>query len=513
MSANVRLEESLAQLDREPERPRTDPVDIVGEPDIESMPNDDTPHFDYGDEVKANGKTNGHAHGGDDPTPLSARPESLTLEEMLVRFVHVARGPLIVDVSNTYRRLRAGEFTAAYAHNKVLIAGKAVPTTALWSQSAMRMTADCLTFHPGEPQFFIENGLRHLNIWNPPAWPPVHPTAAAWFIDHLAYLIPDARQREDLLDWLAHAAQRPEVRPHFHFLLVAAQEGTGRSWLVEILRRVWGERHAGETDLHRLLDDAFNSVLSGKILMAVHEVKAPADERFSHRDRLKSLLTDTSLTVNEKHQPRWSERFCARFLMFTNRDDALPLAETDRRVYAVRCADQPRDSAYYTTLYSMVENRTLLAAVWQLLRTRDISRFNPGARAPLNEMKAQMIAAGRTDEQQTAAEFLKACRYPVVSAADLMRLLAPEILDERPGDRKARTNALAAVMRELGAQTHHKKVKLDGKSGRVWILHNVGKWSQATSAALAQEASKARQHLSTYYWNLEGIVEAWESMP
>ena len=261
--------------------------------------------------------------------------------------------------------------------------------------------------------------------------------------------------------------------------------------------------------LHRLLDDAFNSVLSGKILMAVHEVKAPADERFSHRDRLKSLLTDTSLTVNEKHEPRWAERFCARFLMFTNRDDALPLSETDRRVYAVRCADEPRDSAYYTALYNMVEDKTFLAAVWQMLRSRDISTFNPGARAPLNEMKAQMIAAGRTDEQQTAAEFLKACRYPVVSATDLMRLLVPEIDDERPSDRKARTNAVAAVMRELGAQTYHKKVKLDGKSSRAWILRNAGRWSQATPAALAQEATKARQHFIAYHWNLDAIVETW----
>jgi Family of unknown function (DUF5906) len=114
-------------------------------------------------------------------------------------------------------------------------------------------------------------------------------------------------------------------------LLVASQEGTGRSWLVEILRRVWGERRAGETDLHRLLDDPFNAILSGKVLMAMHEVKAPADERYSHRDGLKGLLTDTIITVNEKHEPRWTERLCARFLMFTNRDDALPRSEGDPR--------------------------------------------------------------------------------------------------------------------------------------------------------------------------------------
>jgi hypothetical protein len=34
-----------------------------------------------------------------------------------------------------------------------------------------------------------------------------------------------------------------------------------------------------------------------------------------------------------------------------HRDDALPLSETDRRVYVVRCADNPKNAKYYTQLY------------------------------------------------------------------------------------------------------------------------------------------------------------------
>jgi len=439
-----------------------------------------------------------------------ARPESLTLEQMLERFIHVASGPLIVDISNTYRRLRPGEFAAAYAHNKVMIEQRAVPFTVLWSQSAQRMTADCLTFHPGEEQFFVERGLRHLNIWSAPRWPAVDIKAAAVFTAHLEYLIPDAKARGDLLDWLAHAAQVPEVRPHFHFLLVAQQEGTGRSWLVEILRRVWGERHAGEIDLHRLLDDPFNSLLSGKILMGVHEVKAPADERYSHRDRLKSLLTDSIITINEKHERRWSERLCARFLMFTNRDDALPLSENDRRVYVIRCADAPRDQAYYRDLYARLEDRELLAAVWQLLRNRDLKAFNPGQRTPLNEIKLQMIASGRTDEQQTAVEFVKACPYSIIAACDLMQTLAPAKEDEPERDRRARMNAIAAVLREVGLQTGTQKVRIDTDITRVWILRNAVKWSAATAAALVAEAQKARQDIAQNGYKPDVIIDLWQ---
>ncbi len=449
-----------------------------------------------------------------DATPpdaaAAARPETLTLDEMLARFVHVARGPMIVDVENTNRRLRPGEFSAAYAHLKVVIEKKAVPVTSLWAQSDRRMLADCMTFHPGQGQFFQERGLTNLNFWTPPAWPDADAARAAPFLDHLAYLIPDTRQREDLLDWLAHTVQRPDVRPHFHFLLVAAQEGTGRSWLVEVLRRLWGERHAGETDLHRLLDDAFNSQLSGKILMAVHEVKAPADERYSHRDRIKSLLTDSILTVNEKHEPRWTERFCARFLMFTNRDDALPLSETDRRVYVIRCADQPREPAYYVALYARIEDNGFLAAVWKMLATRDISQFNPGRRAPLNEIKQQMIAAGRTDEQQTAVELVQACPYDVVAATDLMRVLVPEIDGERYAEHKARIAAVAMAMRETGAQTHGSKIWL-GASTRVWILRHAAEWASATPAALKEEAEKARQDIIAEHYLPDSLIELWRS--
>lgn len=445
-----------------------------------------------------------------DNGPGIARPESLSLEQMLERFIHVARGPMIVDAHNTNRRLRPHEFAAAYAHNKIVVDKKAVPLTALWAQSEHRMLADCLTFNPGEGQFFAERGLRHLNIWCPPTWPLVDTALAAPFIAHLEYLIPDRAQRGDLLDWLAHAAQRPEVRPHFHFLLIAAQEGTGRSWLADLLGLLWGERHAGQTDLHGLMNDAFNSALSGKILMAVHEVRAPAEERFQHRDRLKSLLTDSRITINEKHEPRWTERFCARFLMFTNRDDALPLSETDRRVYAVRCADDPKDAAYYVTLYRRLADQQFLAAVWHLLRSRDIGRFNPGQRAPLNEMKRQMIAAGRTDEQQTAIEFAKACPHDVIAACDLMTALAPREDNETAKDRKLRAAAIAAVLKEAGAQTSAAKIWL-GTSTRVWFLRNPGVWTSETitQQVLTQEAQRTRDDLAAAGWNADHAIKDW----
>jgi hypothetical protein len=446
------------------------------------------------------------------PPPLAivnVMPEVLAQHDMEARFVHVAKGPIIVDVKNPRRMLRPGEFAAAYASCRIATQDGMKAVTTLWAQSELRKTADMLTFHPGEGQFFMQDGLRQFNTWIAPSWPRTDSLLAAPFLDHLRYLIPDQRSRDDLLDWLAHAVQRPAERPHLHFLLIAQIHGIGRSWLGDLMVRLFSDRHAGTIDLSRHIAGVFNSELSGKIITVVHEVKAPAQERFSQRERLNSLLSDSSLTVNEKHLPVWVERFCARFLMFTNRDDALPLSELDRRVYAVRCAETPRDAAYYTRLYERGKDPQFLAAVWTLLCDRDIRAFNSGMKAPLNDMKRQMIEAGRSDEQQTAVDLMKACPHPIVSAADLTKALVPPIGHESPRDRKARSAAVTAALKDIGLQTLPTKVRVVGQVTRLWALRDASAWINASTARLVEAAKLAHADFKAKGWAPDAIIQGW----
>jgi hypothetical protein len=164
-------------------------------------------------------------HEGHKGIPSELQPESLTLDQMLARFVQITRGPVIVDLQNTRRKLRPHEFAAAYAHDYQVVGRKPVPTTVVWSRSDGRMTAERLTFHPGEGQFFEEGNLRHFNIWLPPNWSQVDVSLAALFIDHLEYLIPNERQRNDLLDWLSSRGSAPCSPPTFSFLVSRTEGG------------------------------------------------------------------------------------------------------------------------------------------------------------------------------------------------------------------------------------------------------------------------------------------------
>jgi hypothetical protein len=123
-----------------------------------------------------------------------------------------------------------------------------------------------------------------------------------------------------------------------------------------------------------------------------------------------------------------------------------------------------------------------------------------------------MIAAGRTEEQQTAAEFAKVCPHDVVAAGDLMRLLVPPVTeDEREADRKSRVNAVAAVLRELGAQTYPRKVLIGGRSTRIWMLRNPEQWSRSTTAALREVVMRAQKDFIEGLWDLDRITQAWKA--
>jgi hypothetical protein len=435
-----------------------------------------------------------------------------SLPEMLERFVHIARGPVIVDSLSPQRKLRLSEFHALYAHCRTGNGKVQANTSRMWAEAPRRICVDDIGFDPGQGRFYAHDGRTLFNQWTRPDWPQTDPAHATPFLDHCEFLVPDATERRDLLDWLAAIVQQPETRPHWHVLLVAPTQGMGRSWIAEVFRRLLSEQHMAELDLHALLEDNFNSQLSAKVLVAVHEVKAPPNERFQHRERLNSLLTDTRLVVNEKHLPRWSEKFVARFLMFTNRSDALPLSESDRRLYVVRCAHAPRAPDYYSKLYRLLDEKQFLAAVWHALAMRDLTNYNPGLIAPLTEAKLQMIEAGRTPEQQRAVDFLRAAPFDVIAASDLSALLTPLGDGESAKDQQHRHAAMLAVLRELGVQTYPKKLWMVGKTPtRAWILRDQDKWRNTGAALVREAAIAAGDELNKHSRLIDRCLAAWEA--
>jgi hypothetical protein len=72
--------------------------------------------------------------------------------------------------------------------------------------------ADSMSFVPGTPKIFIEDGIPKLNIWVPPVIVPM-PGNITPFVNHLVYLFDGHLPAINwFCDWLAHVVQRPAVK-------------------------------------------------------------------------------------------------------------------------------------------------------------------------------------------------------------------------------------------------------------------------------------------------------------
>jgi hypothetical protein len=140
--------------------------------------------------------------------------ELLTLEEMLQRFVHIASGPIIVDITDPRRVFRPGEFRSHYSASRIVTEDKQVAISGLWLKHKNRMSADMRTFDPRHGQFFEDKGRQVFNSWTPPSWPQADIALADPFFEHIDYMIPDEKERRDFLDWLAHMVQAPWRHGH-----------------------------------------------------------------------------------------------------------------------------------------------------------------------------------------------------------------------------------------------------------------------------------------------------------
>lgn len=427
-------------------------------------------------------------------------PSELTVEQMLETCVYIAEGKNMAFVTESRSLfLKIDEFRALTRSSKseieVIRNGNPVKKMALnadlWLSDVRREVAMTATFNPGEGNI-TENpkGLRAVNTWRPISrWPAKADVTP--FLEQIEYLFPDPNDREAFLDWLAHIEQFPGELPHYGWLHIAENTGTGRNWMAGALARVFRGYVAPNIDLSALLDSQYNGVLAGCVLGIVDEVQEGASEGYyRHAERLKSMVNAEMREVNQKYGLKYLEHNAMRWLVLSNHKNALPLTDDDRRFRVVMHQEQPRSPEVYERLYALLKDPEFINAIGVYLRERDISGFKPGERPPLNASKLAAIAASKPMSAQTAEEIVASWPSDVITNKVLIELFTDG------AESKEFTPAMRRALEEAGAQSwqHGKsqKIKIDGLAQRAWVLRNHSKWLAESIGAVRDEIARAR---------------------
>jgi len=425
----------------------------------------------------------------------------LTLEEMHERFVYIHTANGVVD-REAFKVYKMENSETTFASSVTMIdTGKkdketgqpvmqGVKTIKLWREEfqAQKATVDKISWKPngGEICDVPESFDSGVNMWRgfiQPKYaeyyrenPDVREQALTAWRAHMEYLIPYQVERDRFELWLAHMLQCPEVLPHTAYLMYTPEVGTGRNWLSSMLVRVLRGYVASGVDIQEVLDGSFNGRLSQKLLAVVDEAKAGMQDskRYARSERLKTLVNQASREINVKHGLQSVEHNCMRWLFFSNHADALPFDNNDRRIAVVANPTQRHvgGADYYTGLYGLLDDDSFVSAVWaHLMYGVDVSAFNPGEHAPMNEAKRSAIGEMQSEGERAVQDFAVECPGNIATIGQVREWIN-RYNGDLSGD-KAHSHALKLWMEKSGMVSVGKSVKINGVAHRIIIVRDL----------------------------------------
>jgi len=183
----------------------------------------------------------------------------------------------------------------------------------------------------------------------------------------------DVAKFEYMLNYLAHMIQFPELKPGVMPVLVGGQ-GTGKGTFYQLLLALWGHTSLMVSNVQDVVGQ-FNAAMERNFVIFMDEAMFSGDRKA--QDRLKSMITETTITVEQKFQPRRTITSYHRFFAASNHRHFAQVDGDDRRFLFLRVSDgRKRDHEYWSRVHGAIGDPLVIAALAHHLRTRDLTGFN-----------------------------------------------------------------------------------------------------------------------------------------
>lgn len=348
---------------------------------------------------------------------------------------------------------------------------------AIWKNNVRMRKFEKLVYLPEADEFPDgEDGGRY-NIWRKSGVEGV-PGDVTIFLDHMAYLFPDEAERAHVLDYLALLVQRPADKIHFA-LLVRGTQGTGKSWIGNLMERIVGSRNTVRPSNDEVTS-LWTAWMEGAQLAVIEELMTLGRKEVANR--LKPAITDPTLRIEQKHCSIYSIPNCLNFLCFTNHEDALPIEHGDRRWLVVFSPAVKRDEAYYRRLFSYLGDGGA-AFVKHWLAERRVA-LNPHGVAPATVGKEAMRRLGMGDAEAFLLDLFESGGPPF--DFDLVRL--DDLVDVVPSALRGRSSLRARLSKwlkeEIGAvdQSRYTKADRNRPAYQLWSVRDHDRWREVGAA-------------------------------
>ncbi|MDA9711424.1 virulence-associated E family protein [Luminiphilus sp.] len=191
-----------------------------------------------------------------------------------------------------------------------------------------------------------------------------------------------------LIRYLAHAMQMPQEKPEIMIVLSGSQ-GIGKGSFFKLLRRIWPYTTLFVQDVNDIVGRN-NACLENSFIVTI-------DEGFWHGDRasasrLKSLITEDWIRIEEKYQPKRTVTSCQRFFAATNEQKFGHTEPGSRRFLFMQVSDlYKQDTNYFAKFNEVLDDGIAVPALVHMLRSIDLSDFQVRHRPLTSEHADQVL--------------------------------------------------------------------------------------------------------------------------
>lgn len=380
--------------------------------------------------------------------------------------------------------------------NKKYMVLEKTPIAPAWVAWEQRAELQELTYSPGSAQV-IDN--RSWNTW--PGWGvvPVKGDIAPWYwlLDFL--FTNDRKAKRYFEQWCAYPIQHPGAKIYTACVLWSRVKRLGKSMIGLALKYIYGEN--GVVVGPKQLKGDFNSWAKNRQLVIGEEITA--GEAKIDADYLKYIITNPTVTINEKNKPEYTHPNHANYLFLSNHPDALFLEDGDER-YMIHGIQQnspgPREKYEWCNDWLHGTGPSHLMDYLLHLNLKD---FNPREHAPKTQSKFAMIVAGKTDTglwvlrlQEDPKHALRALGQKASESCDLYTAeqLYHAFDPQDRGRGRASVGSLGRQLIATGFRQVNGGLALSTASGihRLYAVRNQQIWDQSTRKEL-------RDHYDTYF--------------
>ncbi len=400
-----------------------------------------------------------------------------TIKDIMNEWVWVANIERFVNMEKTEQMWKTTAMDRTFLYLEAKNPRKSVSDQLLEKKKGAVARAHSMVYLPGTTERFLEQGTM-FNLYRPSDVIPAEGDTTMWR-DHLAYLFPDERDRNLVLNWVAWMIQNLDKKPKHALLVQGHKQGTGKSFIAEVLQLILGKSNVAPLTQNDLHGDFNGWALKAKLIW-IEELRAL--DRAEVKNKLHPLITQERIRINDKNVSAYPIENCFGIFAMTNDDAAVALDNSDRRYLVVRTDAIPRnhtdfgegfDPNYYKKLYGLLNDPAAVAAIAHELITRDLGEYDARGSAPETAAKSAMIDAGLSDLETWMVE--NASSYPlngrVIQIPDIVASL-PKRLDHSP----RLTQVIGSVLKHRFKGVKIGQFRVAGHENRphLWLINGSG---------------------------------------